>query len=37
MLGARKEMAELDKGGAGQDKEFWEHVVMTMKMINMDP
>jgi hypothetical protein len=26
MLGSRKEMAELDKGGAGQDKEFWEDV-----------
>jgi hypothetical protein len=25
-LGARKEMAELDKGGAGQDKAFWEDV-----------
>jgi hypothetical protein len=28
MLGARKEMAERDKGGAGQDKEFWEDVAV---------
>jgi hypothetical protein len=28
MLGSRKEMAELDKGGAGQDKEFWEDVAI---------
>jgi hypothetical protein len=27
-LGARKEMAELDKGGAGQDKTFWEDVTL---------
>jgi len=29
MLGARKEMAELDKGGAGQDKEFWDDVAVA--------
>jgi hypothetical protein len=27
-LGARKEMAELDKGGARQDKVFWEDVTL---------
>ena len=27
-LGARKEMAELNKGGAGQDKTFWEDVTL---------
>lgn len=30
-LGARKEMAELDKGGAGQDKEFWEDILLEFK------
>ena len=29
MLGARKEMAERDKGGAGQDKEFWDDVAVA--------
>jgi hypothetical protein len=28
MLGSKKTMAELDKGGAGQDKEFWEFVAV---------
>jgi hypothetical protein len=28
MLGSRKEMAELDKGGAGQNKLFWEDVAL---------
>jgi len=28
MLGARKEMAELDEGGAGQDEELWVHVTV---------
>jgi ribosomal protein L11 len=28
MLGSRKETAELDKGGAGQDKLFWEDVAL---------
>jgi hypothetical protein len=27
-LGARKEMAELNKGGAGQDKALWEDVLV---------
>jgi hypothetical protein len=27
-LGARKEMAELDGGGSGQDKVFWEDVTL---------
>ncbi len=28
MLAARKDMAELDNGGAGQDKVFWEDVAL---------
>jgi hypothetical protein len=28
MLGARKDMAELDRGGAGQDKTFWEDAAL---------
>jgi len=28
MLASRKTMTELDKGGAGQDKEFWEFVAV---------
>jgi hypothetical protein len=28
MLGARKDMAELDRGGAGQDKSFWEDAAL---------
>jgi hypothetical protein len=28
MLGSKETMAELDKGGAGQDKEFWEFVAV---------
>ncbi len=28
MLGGRKGMAELDRGGAGQDKAFWEDVAL---------
>ncbi len=28
MLGLRKDMAEIDKGGAGQDKVFWEAVAL---------
>jgi hypothetical protein len=28
MLGSKKTMAELDKGGASQDKEFWEFVAV---------
>jgi hypothetical protein len=36
MLGARKEMAELDKGGAGQDKVFWEHVAVEFNEYDND-
>jgi vacuolar-type H+-ATPase subunit F/Vma7 len=28
MIGVRKGMAELDKGGAGQGKEFWDYVAV---------
>jgi len=28
LLGSRKEMAEIDKGGAGQDRTFWEDVLV---------
>jgi hypothetical protein len=27
-LGAQNEIAELDKGGAGQDKAFWEDIAI---------
>jgi hypothetical protein len=27
-LGSKKDMAELDKGGSGQDKLFWEDVAL---------
>jgi hypothetical protein len=36
MLGARKEMAELDKGGAGQDNEFWEYVAVEFNYFGND-
>ena len=36
LLGARKEMAELDKGGAGQDKEFWEDVAVAFNEYQED-
>jgi hypothetical protein len=35
-LGARKEMAELDKGGAGQDKAFWEDILIEFNDYSKD-
>jgi hypothetical protein len=35
-LGARKEMAELDKGGAGQDKAFWEDISIEFNDYSKD-
>ena len=36
MLGARKKMAELDKGGAGQDKEVWDDVAVAFNCYEGD-
>ncbi len=36
ILGARKEMAELDSGGAGQDKEFWDDVAVAFNCYEGD-
>ena len=30
LLGSRKEMAEIDKGGAGKDRTFWEDVSVEL-------
>jgi hypothetical protein len=35
-LGAQKEMAELDKGGAGQDKAFWEDIAIEFNDYSKD-
>ncbi len=35
-LGARKEMAELGKGGAGQDKAFWEDIAIEFNDYSKD-